>query len=80
MKVNYYAIKDVLTDFKSLVSFENDDVAKRQFLIMCAGAPDSPVNDFILYRIGVFDTKTGRFEDEDEPIFIARGERKDDDE
>lgn len=78
MKVNYYAIKDVLTDFKSLVSFENDDVARRQFQIMCAGASDAPVTDYILYRIGTFDSLSGKFENEDEPVFIARGERKDD--
>lgn len=78
MKVNYYAIKDVLTDFKSLVSFENDDVARRQFQIMCAGAPDAPVTDYILYRIGTFDTSVGFFENLEVPLFLARGERKDD--
>lgn len=65
-----YSVKDVLVGFNNPFIMVNDDVAKRAFINNTKGKPEA--NDMELYRLGLFDDQTGKFQQE-EPIALAFG-------
>lgn len=80
MNMNLYAVRDVLVGaYQFHGEAVNDEVAKRNFLQICYNNQDTlPVTDYEYYRIGSYNTKTGRVESLDTPEFICKGERKND--
>lgn len=63
---NNYGIKDTcVKEFINTFNAENDDVAIRSFKRDCLKAPDSvPVDDFILCRLGTFDSEKGIYQND----------------
>lgn len=78
MKKYVYAIRDnKLGSFGIPVLIENDAVAIRQFGDIITNGGDSVMtkhpSDFTIYRLGEFDSNTGKFENVDCPVALATG-------
>lgn len=73
MILNMYSLKDSATGFKVPTTFDNDYVAVRQYKafvkenILMQSNPD----DFALYRIGIFDTDSGLFTQDSNPVLVC---------
>lgn len=79
MNYNVYSIKDDLTGFMSLILEQNDVTAMRSFSMACdASKRDSSLmafrpRDFVLYRLGSFDTFSGALNVESSPVAVCSG-------
>lgn len=65
-----YSVKDVLVGFNNPFIMVNDEVAKRAFINNTKGKAEAV--DLELYRLGLFDDQTGKFQQE-EPMALAFG-------
>lgn len=57
-----YAIRDMIVEFHSPMLGVNDDQMKRDFKVYCQNKAELERADLQLYKIGSFDTITGRIE------------------
>lgn len=58
MKLNIYSVKDVVSgDFSSLSTLPNDQLARRNFNVLCNESKFS--KDLQLFKLGSFDNETG---------------------
>ncbi|ALS03451.1 VP5 [Gokushovirus WZ-2015a] len=76
MKFNVYAIRDVHTGFLSPTFEINDAVAMRNFSHAVQQSESvlfTHASDYSLYRIGVFNSDTGRIDPEDLPVLVCEG-------
>lgn len=74
MTLNMYAVfDDLATSYQFFGCFVNDAVARRSFDISISGE-GVPGSDLSLYRVGAFDTVTGKLETDFD--FLKRGESK----
>lgn len=78
MNKSVYAIRDnKMGTFNVPVLIENDSVAVRQFGDLVTRGGDSVMtlhpSDFTLYRLGDFDSKSGKFTNLDCPVALATG-------
>lgn len=62
-----YSIKDKLNGYTSPIPMMNEQVAKRYFKDQMLGNPtmNNSKEDFELYHMGLFDTETGKFAQEE---------------
>lgn len=73
MTFGIYAIRDVKVGFQSITVQPNDPVAARSFestVINSDSILFTHAQDFALYRIGTWDSDTGRIQPEDLPVLI----------
>lgn len=72
-----YAIKDELNGYTAPIPIMSDDIAKRYFREQYNGNPTikSSAKDFSIWRTGIFDTETGKYEAENENVLIERAEQ-----
>lgn len=74
MEVRIYSVLDVKADeFGPVFLNANDRLAERTVLESCRGGQSllsQYPEDFILYRIGSFDTSTGLLKGEDRPVIV----------
>uniref|UniRef100_A0AAU8AZT9 Nonstructural protein n=1 Tax=Dulem virus 174 TaxID=3145651 RepID=A0AAU8AZT9_9VIRU len=76
MKFNVYSIRDVKTGFLNPTFEVNDAVAMRNFshaIQQSESVLFTHASDFDLYRIGEFDSSSGRIEPVDVPVFVSAG-------
>ena len=78
MKKSVYAIRDnKMGSFGVPVLIENDSVAVRQFGDIISNGGDNVMSkhpsDFTLYRLGDFDSTSGKFENVECPVALATG-------
>lgn len=76
MKVSLYAMRDRLTGFLAPTCDQHDHVAVRNFehaILSGSGLYDTHPEDFSLYRIGYYDSDSGRITPCDPPEQIATG-------
>lgn len=67
-----YAIRDMLVEFHAPIIGVNDDQMKRDFKVFCNNKAELERADMQLFKIGSFDTTTGKIEPI-EPQFIMGG-------
>lgn len=63
MKYNLYSIRDIHTGFMTPMIDQNDMAAKRNFahaVMQSSSLMNSHPGDYVLYRIGEFDTDAGK--------------------
>lgn len=71
---NVYGMRDELVGFVNVNIDQNDDIAKRNFLIsMRAVAEKVPVKDYSLYFLGFLDEESGIFTQDGVPKLLCRG-------
>lgn len=76
MKFSAYSIRDSKTGFLSPTFEVNDQVAMRNFSHAVSNSDSvlfSHARDFDLYKIGTFDTDTGRLMPIEVPVLIMSG-------
>lgn len=74
MKNNVYSIHDQLAcSYSPLYEAPNDGVAIRSFLHSLSKGDTADPRDYVLYKLGSFDTAIGQLEIV-EPIMVKRGE------
>lgn len=76
MKFNCYSIRDSKTGFLSPAFEVNDQVAMRNFSHAVSNSDSvlfSHARDFDLYKIGTFDSDTGRLMPIEVPVLIMSG-------
>lgn len=74
--MNIYSIRDLRTGFLTPTYDINDAVAARNFAHAVMNSDSvllTHAADFDLYRIGTFDSETGRITPEDMPVFVSGG-------
>jgi hypothetical protein len=77
MIYNIYAMRDELTGFLPPTYDINDAVAMRNFRVAILRSSDSihyMPSDYSLYRLGLYDSDTGRLIVDEVPTFLMRGE------
>lgn len=67
-----YAIRDMLVEFHAPMVGVNDEQMKRDFRVFCTNKAEIEKKDLQLYKIGTFDTETGKITP-CEPDFITGG-------
>lgn len=67
-----YAIRDMIVEFHAPIVGVNDDQMKRDFKVFCNNKAELEKADLQLYKIGHFDTVTGKIEPI-EPEFMMGG-------
>lgn len=67
-----YAIRDMVVEFHAPIMGVNDDQMKRDFKVYCSNKAELERADLQLYKIGSFDTVTGKIE-AIEPEFMIGG-------
>lgn len=76
MKYPVFAWRDVIQGFGAPQLFLNEEIAKRDFGYRI-NLEDSPMqykpSDYELYRIGDYETDTGRMQPLDVPVFLING-------
>lgn len=72
MKQPMYAIRDMIVEFHAPIMGVNDEQMKRDFKVFCEKKAELEKADLQLYKIGTFDTVTGKIEPI-EPQFIMGG-------
>lgn len=73
MNLEFYAIFDKPAGLYGLpFSSVNEVVAKRQFKTICEQS-EFDSTDLDLYKIGSFDTLSGKFVACEQPVFVAHG-------
>lgn len=75
MKQPIYAIRDMLIEFHAPMVGVNDDQMCRDFLVYCEKKADLEKADLQLYKIGEFDTITGKITP-CEPEYLRGGYEK----
>lgn len=73
MMFNVYAVRDVKVGFQSVTIQPNDPVAARSFestIINSDSILFTHAQDFALYRIGSWDSDTGRLIPEELPVLV----------
>ncbi|QXN75076.1 nonstructural protein [Microvirus mar20] len=80
MVLGIFAMKDALNGFMNIFPEQSSDMAKRGFLHGLACAEPSSLfythpQDYSLYRLGDFDTESGRIDVYLTPEFIVGGEK-----
>lgn len=76
MKFGVYSIRDAKTGFLSPAFEVNDQVAMRNFVHAVSNSDSvlfSHARDFDLYKIGTFDSDTGRIMPIEIPVMIISG-------
>lgn len=73
MLFNVYSVRDVCNGFGSPICDHNDATAARSFNDAITRDGVYRPTDYDLYRIGEFDTNTGRVTCLDYPELVARG-------
>lgn len=76
MKFNVYAIRDVHTGFLSPTFEINDAVAMRNFSHAVQQSESvlfTHASDYSLFRVGSFDSDTGRLMPEELPVLVCEG-------
>lgn len=68
-----YSIKDIKGDFSHVITFANDDQARRNlvFLLNTNELYKRYPSDFIVYRVGRFDFDSGRIDPENTPVYLC---------
>ena len=77
MIYNIYAMRDELTGFLPPTYDINDAAAMRNFRVAILRSSDSihyMPSDYSLYRLGLYDSDTGRLIVDEVPTFLMRGE------
>ena len=67
-----YAIRDMVVEFHAPIVGVNDEQMKRDFMVYCQSKAELERKDLQLYKIGEFDTITGKITPK-EPEFILGG-------
>lgn len=67
-----YAIRDMLIEFHAPVVGINDEQIERDFKVYCSKKAEIEQKDLQLYKIGEFDTVTGKITPI-EPLYICGG-------
>lgn len=62
MKQPIYAIRDMVVEFHAPIVGVNDEQMKRDFRVYCNNKAELEKADLQLYKIGTFDTVTGKIE------------------
>lgn len=79
MKKGLFAVKDRLNGFMNVFLEDNDDVAKRGFLVGLASQPEGSLfyvhpDDYSLYRLATIDLESGAILLEAVPQWIVSGD------
>ena len=72
MKQPIYAIRDMVVEFHAPIVGVNDEQMKRDFKVYCTTKAELERNDLQLYKIGEYDTVTGKI-NPIEPEFMMGG-------
>lgn len=74
MILNMYSIKDELNGYSAMIPFMNDDLAKRYMRDQAIENPTikNTPSDFSIWRIGAFDTESGKFSQTEGVTLIER--------
>lgn len=67
-----YAIRDMVVEFHAPIVGVNDEQMKRDFKVFCSQKAELEQKDLQLYKIGSFDTVTGKITGT-EPEYICGG-------
>lgn len=83
MKLGIYSMKDALNGFMNIFPEQNDEMAKRGFLHSLKYAKSDSLffsnpQDYSLYKLGTFDTESGKLEVISTPEFIVGGVKYED--
>lgn len=81
MIYNIYAIRDELAGFLPPTYDVNDPAAMRNFRVAILRSSDSMhymPSDFSLYRLGMYDSDTGKLIPDEVPTLLMRGESVED--
>lgn len=73
MNMKMYSIKDELNGYTTPIPIPNDEVAKRYFKeqVMTNPTIKNSKEDFSIWRMGTFNTETGKYENE-VPVLLER--------
>lgn len=82
MILKFYAMHDRLNGYFNIFMDKSDEIAKRGFISTFKAADVGSLfyscpEDYSLYRLGEFDTESGKFSPLPTPEFLVRGERND---
>lgn len=74
MTFGVYSVRDVKTGFQNLILQANDPIAIRSFqssVMNADGVLLTHAQDFALYKVGMFDSETGRVTADNIPVLMV---------